>query len=66
MKQNQEKKDITHMPNEYENMDGLQVLWHLLTTEPFFWVLLGIGFGALALSIWFDRWNENADYSVYK
>jgi len=47
-------------------MDGLQVLWHLLTTEPFFWVLLGIGFGALALSIWFDRWNKDADYSVYK
>jgi len=54
------------MPKEFENMDGLQVLWHLLTTEPFFWVLLGIGFCALALSIWFDRWNENADYSVYK
>jgi hypothetical protein len=44
---------------DYTQMDGLQVLWHLLTTEPFFWVLLGIGFVAMGFSFWFDRWEDN-------
>lgn len=49
---------------DYSNMDGLQVLWHLLTTEPFFWVLLGIGFVALVFSLWFDRYVEHDDKHV--
>ncbi len=49
---------------DYSNMDGLQVLWHLLTTEPFFWVLLGIGFVALGFSLWFDRYVEHDDKHV--
>ena len=43
---------------DYTNTDGLEVLWHLLTTEPFFWVLLGIGVVALVFSLWFDRWDD--------
>lgn len=49
---------------DYSNMDGLQVLWHLLTTEPFFWVLLGIGFVALGFSLCFDRYVEQDDKHV--
>ena len=48
----------------YNDMDGLQVLWHLLTTEPFFWVILGIGFVAILLSIWVDKYFDNdVDYN---
>jgi len=43
----------------YNEMDGLQVIWHLLTTEPFFWVILGIGFVAILLSIWVDKHFDN-------
>lgn len=43
---------------EFEGMDGLQVLWHLLTTEPFFWFILSIGFVAIGISIWVDRWED--------
>lgn len=43
----------------YNDMDGLQVLWHLLTTEPFFWVILSIGFIAIGFSIWIDRYWDN-------
>lgn len=43
----------------YSDMDGLQVLWHLLTTEPFFWVILSIGFIAIGFSIWIDRYWDN-------
>lgn len=49
---------------DYSKMDGLQVLWHLLTTEPFFWVLLGIGFVALGFSLWFDRYEEHNDNRI--
>mgnify|MGYP000358892075 CR=1 FL=1 len=48
----------------YNDMDGLQVLWHLLTTEPFFWVILGIGFFAILLSIWVDKYfDKDVDYN---
>jgi hypothetical protein len=40
------------------------VLWHLLTTEPFFWVILGIGFFAILLSIWVDKYfDKDVDYN---
>jgi hypothetical protein len=43
----------------YNEMDGMQVLWHLLTTEPFFWVILSIGFIAIGFSIWIDKWEQD-------
>jgi len=44
---------------DYENTNGLEVLWHLLTTEPFFWFILSIGGIALLFSIWIDRYWDN-------
>jgi hypothetical protein len=46
-------------------MDGLQVLWHLLTTEPFFWFILSIGFVAIGVSIWIDRWEDQENIVHY-
>lgn len=50
---------------EFEGMDGLQVLWHLLTTEPFFWFILSIGFVAIGVSIWIDRWDDQENIVHY-
>tara|TARA_B100000900_G_scaffold407959_1_gene421489 strand:- start:1997 stop:2185 length:189 start_codon:yes stop_codon:yes gene_type:complete len=50
---------------DYTQMDGLQVLWHLLTTEPFFWVLLTVGFVAMGFSFWFDRWEDSEHVKHY-
>ena len=44
---------------DYENTDGLEVLWHLLTTEPFFWGILSIGAIALVLSWWSEKYLES-------
>ena len=52
------------MREDLQGMDGLQVLWHLLTTEPFFWCLLSIGFLAICVSIWFDRREESNDEHI--
>lgn len=52
------------MREDLQGMDGLQVLWHLLTTEPFFWCLLSIGFLAMLFSIWFDRREESNDEHI--
>ena len=50
----------------YNDMDGLQVLWHLLTTEPFFWVILGIGVFAVLASLWLDKYfDEDTDYTPH-
>jgi len=49
----------------YNDMDGLQVLWHLLTTEPFFWVILSIGFIAIGFSIWIDKWEQDEHIKHY-
>ena len=49
---------------DYTNTDGLQVLWHLLTTEPFFWVILSIGFVAILLSWWSERLQDKDDENV--
>lgn len=52
--------------NQYEDMDGLQVLWHLLTTEPFFWVILSLGFIAIAFSYWIDKkWDDDVEIKHY-
>ena len=45
--------------NEFKDMNGLEVLWLLLTTEPFFWVLISIGVLAIGLSWWCDNYFEN-------
>ena len=50
---------------EFEGMDGLQVLWHLLTTEPFFWFILSIGFVAIGVRIWIDRWDDQENIVHY-
>jgi len=49
----------------YNEMDGMQVLWHLLTTEPFFWVILSIGFIAIGFSIWVDKWEQDEHIKHY-
>jgi|TARA_R110000803_G_scaffold20150_2_gene52110 hypothetical protein len=49
---------------DYTDTDGLQVLWHLLTTEPFFWVILSIGFIAILLSWWSERLQDKDDKHV--
>lgn len=52
------------MREDLQGMDGLQVLWHLLTTEPFFWCLLSIGFLAICVSIWLDRSEQSDDEHI--
>ena len=49
--------------NQYEGMNGLEVLWLMLTTEPFFWVIISIGILAIGLSWWCDNYLEDANYS---
>ncbi len=51
---------------DYTNTDGLQVLWHLLTTEPFFWAILSIGFIAILLSWWSERLQDKDDENIVK
>ena len=45
--------------NEFKDMNGLEVLWLLLTTEPFFWVLISIGVLAIGSSWWCDNRFDN-------
>ena len=49
--------------NQYEGMNGLEVLWLMLTTEPFFCVIISIGILAIGLSWWCDNYLEDANYS---
>jgi hypothetical protein len=49
---------------DYNNTDGLQVLWYLLTTEPFFWFILSIGFVAMIISWLVDNYIDQ-DSSHY-
>ena len=50
---------------DYNQMDGLQVLWHLLTTEPFFWGILSVGLIAIGFSIWVDKWETHKHIKHY-
>ncbi len=43
---------------DYNNTNGLEVLWYLLTTEPFLWFLLGFGIVITIFSVWFDKYND--------
>jgi hypothetical protein len=45
---------------DYNNTNGVEVLWHLLTTEPFLWVLLGFGIAMTIFSVWFDKYNDTS------
>lgn len=49
---------------DYTDTDGLQVLWHLLTTEPFFWVILSVGFVAILLSWWSEKLQDKDDEHI--
>jgi hypothetical protein len=50
---------------DYSNTDGFEVIWHLLTTEPFFWVILSIGFIAILASWWIDKLdNSNSNEHI--
>ena len=49
--------------NQYEGMNGLEVLWLMLTTEPFFWVIISIGILAIGLSWWCDKYLDNPKWN---
>jgi len=43
---------------DYTQMDGMQVLWHLLTTEPFFWGIILFAVGVWALGGWAEHYLD--------
>ena len=49
---------------DYSNTNGFEVMWHLLTTEPFFWFILSIGFIAMVASWWIDRLDDDSNEHI--